>query len=628
MLAEGTILGNTYQIIEGIGSGGVGVVYKAYHLRLQKYVAVKMIKENFVGNINARGEADLLKKLHHPCLPQVYDFVQVGTAVYTVMDYISGLNLEDYLKNQAQVSQEEVCRWLEQLLEALVYLHRQKPAIIHSDIKPQNIIIDDDGNANLIDFNISLEENTVNIKGLSKQFASYEQLEAESLINSGLPCPVDILDVTTDLYSLGATFYYVMTGIVPYSGIVYEYPCLSFQLPYHASLTKIIDKAMQRDFTKRYASAAKMLSDVRNLRKKTWQYRLKKTGAAAGCIACIAVLTAGVIFAVKTVRDSGINKFEKRYETVIQLNGYTIEEENKIQEFLNASENQAYLSKQPSKKARLLYNVGNYYFINGDYESSAEYFKQAMDLDETESDYVRDYVISLARAGRLEAAQTELENAEKAGVDTQNLKEIKAEILIVQGQYKQAAAQSMEILNGGCSSEIEGRALMLYARANWKLQNYAECINYLSAISVAEENEDIQTLAIMNTYLNEAASTGNTVYRQNCYINAVYMYEKLTDKSVSSYNDKINVAAAYQNINRYDKAIILLSELTAEDSSNYKAFMYLAYCYYNQTKASGGDYSKVKEYYNRALPLYQSYASSGASDAEMIQLGNIVRGLN
>ena len=393
-------------------------------------------------------------------------------------------------------------------------------------------------------------------------------------------------------------------------------------------MTKIIDKAMQRDFTKRYASAAKMLADVRNLRKKTWQYRLKKTGAVAGCIGCIATLTISIIFVVKAVRDSGLEKFEKRYEAVILINGYTIEEENKIQEFLNTKENQGYLLQQPKKKARLLYKVGNYYFINEDYGNSASYFKQAMDLDETESEYVRDYVISLARAGQLEAAQTELENAEKAGVDTQNLKEIKAEILIAQGEYKQAAVQSMEILSGGCSSEIEGRALMIYARANWKLQNYTECISYLSELSVTKENADLQTLAIMNTYLNEAASTGNTVYRQNCYINAVYMYEKLTDKSISSYNDRINVAAAYQNINRYDKAIILLSELTAEDNSNYKAFMYLAYCYYNQTKASGGDYSKVKEYYNRALPLYQAYASSGASDAEMIQLGNIVRGLD
>ena len=114
-LAQGTILGDTYEIIEQIGMGGGGIVYRARHLRLQTDVVVKKIKDEVADRLELRKEADILKNLKHPYLPRVYDFIETQDGVYTVMDYISGENMEDAVKKHGRFSQKQVRKWAEQL---------------------------------------------------------------------------------------------------------------------------------------------------------------------------------------------------------------------------------------------------------------------------------------------------------------------------------------------------------------------------------------------------------------------------------------------------------------------------------------------------------------------------------
>ena len=129
-LAKGVILQQTYEIIEEIGSGGGGVVFRARHLRLQIDVVVKKIKDEVRGKVKSRQEADILKNLKHPYLPRVYDFIETEDGVYTVMDYIHGENLDEAVKRHGMFSEKQVRKWAEQLGEALDYLHSQKPAKI------------------------------------------------------------------------------------------------------------------------------------------------------------------------------------------------------------------------------------------------------------------------------------------------------------------------------------------------------------------------------------------------------------------------------------------------------------------------------------------------------------------
>ena len=146
MLKPNDVINERYQVIREIGTGGIGVIYLAYHLNLQKYVVIKKIKDDFVGRIEVRNEVDIMKNLSHTYLPQIYDFIQLGTEIYTVMNYIEGFDFSHYIKAGYHFSEEQLTKWLTQCLEVLEYLHTRTPAIIHRDIKPANIMLDKDGN--------------------------------------------------------------------------------------------------------------------------------------------------------------------------------------------------------------------------------------------------------------------------------------------------------------------------------------------------------------------------------------------------------------------------------------------------------------------------------------------------
>lgn len=182
-LQKGTLLENTYEILEEIGSGGGGVVYKARHLRLQTDVVVKKIRDEVLGKVKSRQEADILKNLKHPYLPRVYDFIETEDGVYTVMDFIHGTTVGEAVKEHGKYTEKQVRKWAGQLGEALDYLHSCKPAIIHSDIKPANIMLTPEGNICLIDFNIALAmggtmESAV---GISAGFSPPEQYRDPAL---------------------------------------------------------------------------------------------------------------------------------------------------------------------------------------------------------------------------------------------------------------------------------------------------------------------------------------------------------------------------------------------------------------------------------------------------------------
>lgn len=186
-MEKGMVLANTYEILEEIGSGGGGVVYRARHTRLNTDVVVKKIKDEIVNRVNNRQEADILKRLKHPYLPRVYDFIETEDAVYTVMDYIRGTNLQDAVKEHGTFEPKQVLKWTEQLGEAVAYLHSQNPPIIHSDIKPANIMLTENGDVCLIDFNISLAlGNTMeSAVGISAGYSPPEQYADPALFSQG-----------------------------------------------------------------------------------------------------------------------------------------------------------------------------------------------------------------------------------------------------------------------------------------------------------------------------------------------------------------------------------------------------------------------------------------------------------
>jgi len=210
-LEPGSLLQNRYRIQEELGRGGMGAVYRVEDTSLGVDVA---IKENFFTSPESerqfKREASLLATLRHPHLPRVTDhFVIPDQGQYLVMDFVPGRDARQILEDQnGPLPQEEVLRWMREILDALTYLHSRPQPIIHRDIKPGNIKITPDDRAVLVDFGLAKvhdasRSTTTGAKAFTPGFAPPEQY--------GL----GRTDARTDIYSLGATMYMLLTGKLP-----------------------------------------------------------------------------------------------------------------------------------------------------------------------------------------------------------------------------------------------------------------------------------------------------------------------------------------------------------------------------------------------------------------------------
>lgn len=215
-LAQNSLIQNRYLIVQLIGKGGMGEVYLAVDQRLGSAVALKrtyFAGDEMLGNAFER-EARTLARMRHPVLPKVSDHFGEGEEQYLVMEHISGDDLSNRLESaQKPFPISWVLFWADQLLDALSYLHSHEPPIIHRDIKPQNLKLTDENNIVLLDFglsktstgmtNISQSGSTGSVVGYTPHYAPMEQIRGIGT------------SARSDLYSLSATLYQLLTNAVP-----------------------------------------------------------------------------------------------------------------------------------------------------------------------------------------------------------------------------------------------------------------------------------------------------------------------------------------------------------------------------------------------------------------------------
>lgn len=213
LLNPGTVLSGRYEILEKIGSGGMAVVYRGRDRKLDRYVTVKVLREEFVGDEEFierfRSEACSVARLSHPNIVRAYDVGEDGDIKYIVNEYIHGDTLKKAIKEKAPFDSRSTINVAIQIASALSQAH--KAHIVHRDIKPQNILVGTDGVVKVTDFGIaraataSTMTTTANAAG-SVHYFSPEQARG------------GYVDEKSDIYSLGITMFEMITGVLPFQG--------------------------------------------------------------------------------------------------------------------------------------------------------------------------------------------------------------------------------------------------------------------------------------------------------------------------------------------------------------------------------------------------------------------------
>lgn len=268
-----------YQILKKIGQGGMSEVYLANDLQMDMMVAVKEVRTDIEydknGNkvdLNAyikglENECDLLKSVDHPVLPRTLS-IDRGQKIYVIMDYIDGEDMSKVLKRNGSLSQEQVLDCALQICDALRYLQAHNPPIVYRDLKPSNIMWKSDGGFKLIDFGTAIEfrpgEKYANMG--TKGFGAPEQLRKQS----------PVADQRSDIYSLGATMYCLLTGRTPSVELMQKHPVREFNPTVSIGLENVIKRCVEPDPNNRYQSAAELLYALEHYDEEDASFKKKQ----------------------------------------------------------------------------------------------------------------------------------------------------------------------------------------------------------------------------------------------------------------------------------------------------------------------------------------------------------------
>ncbi|HCL01977.1 MAG TPA: Stk1 family PASTA domain-containing Ser/Thr kinase, partial [Lachnoclostridium phytofermentans] len=286
MIKPGMFISDRYEIVDRVGSGGMADVYKAKCHRLNRYVAIKILKPEYSSDKNFvtkfRGEAQSVAGLSHPNIVNVYDVGDDDGLYYIVMELVEGITLKKFIERKGKLEVKEAVGIAIQIAQGMEAAHDNH--IIHRDIKPQNIIISRDGKVKVTDFGIAkaASTNTVTQNAIgSVHYLSPEQARG------------GYSDERSDIYSLGVTMYEMLSGEVPFAGdntvsvallhIQGEAtPLRELNPDVPVSVEKIVQKCMQKKPERRYLSASELISDLkRSIINKDGDYVVINNGVVS-----------------------------------------------------------------------------------------------------------------------------------------------------------------------------------------------------------------------------------------------------------------------------------------------------------------------------------------------------------
>lgn len=702
---------NTYTNIVEIGSGGGGTVFRAYHVRMQKYVVLKKIHDSIQNNIDIRSELDILKNLRHSYLPTVLDFFEDNGSIYTVMDYIPGESFESMLRRGVRFPQAKVVKYAAQLGEVLTYLQEQPTPIIHGDIKPANLMLTPEDNICLIDFNISTMQNGTSYQnmGYTAGYASPEQvsivktlqqyLSAQGnapqaampqmaapqgsavagtvLLNPQgsapqmaapqatiprttipqLPPMKEKLDVRSDLYSVGATLYAMLTGMAPNEDFRQIVPIEQLIPNCSEGLAHLIHRCMEYNPGRRFANAKEYAKAVAAIAKVDKRYKRMVRRQDFTVVLCILgmagciVLTIfgreriiaerigvynGIVAQMEELQGSGdTSEFERLYEDAVsrfpKMAGAYYQKALYLYNTRQYEQMVSFTDKEVFSNSSEFSDeeTGGFYFLlaNGYLEQemlseAVGYYKTAVRYDPYDSTYYSDYAIALAKTGELEKAEKILAEAEQRGLSSDK-------VLLAEGEIKGRRGLTDEAADcfSKCIELTEDPYVVLRAYIMWGklydaetpteelLFQKAEVLTQ-AAETVSEDNRAVVLEQLAQTYIDLGDLNGS----RDVYLQAIDCLNQIAELGWDTYVTHNNIGILYQRIGEYEQAqqeFTSMLEKYGEDYRTYKRLAFLEIDKQSVKENRSRDYTQFLAYYQKAKELFADSGARQDSDMEM-----------
>lgn len=619
-----------------IGKGGLGSIYKAYHTNLNKYVVIKKIKvKRDISFI--RREVDILKNLHHQYLPAIYDFIEVEGNYYIVEDFIDGVDLQKYVDAKQFIPEAYIIKWLSQMCEVLDYLHSRKPPVIHSDIKPSNIMIDSNGDICLIDFNISfLQEYGSSVIGFSQFYCSPEQFTNAA---SGVFKPID---VRSDIYSTAATFYALCSGRVPVVNKKNK-PLIEMKLRYSESLLNLIDKGMAVRPENRWQSAKQMHNGLLKNERLTHKYKVYSTLRFALSSLGVLIIVGGILSLANGKKIETADKLQKEIHSVesrYESSGVDSKTAADIEALLSFSDYKKELNNDANTLAQLYAMLGEYYY-NFDtatgYAAAADYYGRAYKAIKSDFSsaalcrkYALNYISALIMSDRSALAQSVVNEIGEQNNMTVSVF-VDVQLLYSEGKYYEAEFAARKLYDGSCAEdssddkEVEINICNTAAASAQKLfsmnaNQYAE-YNLLAAQwydRVLELEKTPDALRNAASAYFTAALFGNQ--KESLLYKSLSYYDQITTQTD---DDKLNIAQVRIELRDYNGSLQILYNLPVTDNplkckQNYLIAVSLTGL--NNTE-------KARNYIDSAVDIYNSLPEKqrGAIDsAELERVNSLI----
>ena len=757
----------TYRIESEIGSGGGGVVYKAWHMRLQKHVILKELKRGVTHDTETqRNEVEALKNVKSAYLPQVFDFLTEGDRIFTVMEFVEGDSLDKLLKQGQTFSQQQVVKWYEQLASALESIHKQN--VYHRDIKPANIMLTPSGDVCLIDFNAALVGgNNVRIISRSLGYASPEQYEiyeqyrknshspinygsssveisspgnaqnnisddyekTESLWNNKTDSPenanteilndgnetellsndgkTEILsndDIKTellsrddktdipvyeterllgnqqqsgnipytefvapgaisgidwkrsDIYSLGATMYHLLTGIYP-SERASEVIPISKMGRFSEGIVYVIEQSMKINPLERFASATILSTAIRNIYKHDTRWKISQSKKIAALIILPIVF---IMFLSTTLFGADVmaqEREERFYSLVHQIeNGANPHESfalaldvfwDRIDPYYAMAkrlwndgdieatrafieENLGYIAKFQSVPEAAI-RLGNIYAIlarcffdlpsGSNYHMARGYLEIAIKFVTHDPSIFHDYAIVLARMGDVAEAAEVLEKAERLGLTLDFLDNLRGEISFVKHEYESALESFGRVVFSTDNDDLRYRAFKSMDDIFKQLGQFGNSIALLhdamGRVPSHRVPEMTERLAV-------------AYFRNGNYHNAIALFEELVSSGPPQFHLMQGLADLLNNVGEYERAFAVLEQMLDFFPNDYRIPMRQAFFEIERQSRLDNelrDYALSFYFYVHATELYYANLRPGHTDAQMQQLSSIIQQL-